>query len=127
MQAIVERKFRNGTSGGYVTADMFVVRLGVLIGIGASRAFTCSCSLFSPCDLIHLPTVFIGEVIDGGITSIQDDPWRSPVNRVRFKVLERFRGVPEDVKTVEIELQTVAWNVFADPILFRSTVPRGAK
>jgi hypothetical protein len=55
-----------------------------------------------------MPTVFIGEVIDGGVTSIRDDPWHSNVNHVRFRVLENFRGLPAKVQTVDVELTPTA-------------------
>ncbi len=58
--------------------------------------------------MLQLPTIFIGEVIDGGITSIREDPWSSSVNRVRFRVLENFRGLPPKTATVDVELWPIA-------------------
>jgi len=54
--------------------------------------------------MLQLPTIFIGEVIDGGITSIREDPWNSRVNHVRFRVLENFRGLAPNTVTVDVEL-----------------------
>jgi len=56
------------------------------------------------CELIQLPTIFIGEVIDGGVTSVREDPWHSNVNHVRFKVLESFRGLPSGTQTIDVQL-----------------------
>src|SRR6185437_6797615 len=50
------------------------------------------------------PTIFIGEVIEGGVTSIQDDPWYANVDHVRFRVLENFRGLPAGARTVDVRL-----------------------
>src|SRR4026207_580483 len=57
------------------------------------------------CDLIAYDTLFIGEVIDGGVPSLRVDPWHADVKRVRFKVLESFRGLPPATETVEVRLQ----------------------
>jgi hypothetical protein len=59
---------------------------------------------FDVCDLIHAETLFIGEVIEGGITSVRQDPWHTLVTRVRFRVIERFRGAPANGETVDLEL-----------------------
>ena len=65
-------------------------------------AFACSCRSLSFDEIVERPTLFVGEVIDGGIASIRDDPWHSPVTRVRFRVLERFRGVPKDTESIDL-------------------------
>ena len=70
----------------------------------ALPVLACECRRLSVCELIQMPTVFIGEVIDGGVTSIRDDPWHSNVNHVRFRVLENFRGLPPKAQTVDVEL-----------------------
>jgi hypothetical protein len=70
----------------------------------AIRALACECSMPSVCELIHRPTIFIGEVVAGGISSIREDPWRSNVKHVRFRVLENLRGLPAGTGTVDVEL-----------------------
>ena len=65
----------------------------------------CSCRSFDLCELLQRPTLFIGEVIDGGVPSLRDDPWYANVDRVRFKVLERFRGLPPGAETVDVEIR----------------------
>lgn len=70
----------------------------------AIPALACNCRRLDICDVVHAPVLFIGEVIDGGITSITQDPWRTNVNRVRFKVLENFRGLPSGTRTIDIGL-----------------------
>src|ERR1700733_8014103 len=71
-------------------------------------AFTCDCIRLSVCDLVQQPTVFIGEGIDGGITSIREHPWYSSVNHARFRVLENFRGLPAGTQTVDVALSPTA-------------------
>jgi hypothetical protein len=68
----------------------------------------CECRNFSVCELVQLPTVFIGEVVDGGVTSIRDDPWYSNVDHVRFKVLGNFRGLPRGTSVVDVVLSPTA-------------------
>jgi hypothetical protein len=78
-----------------------------IIGTLAAIAFpllACECRHLTVCELIQLPTIFVGEVIDGGVTSIRDDPWHSNVDHVRFKVLESFRGLPSGTQTVDVQL-----------------------
>jgi hypothetical protein len=72
--------------------------------VAALPLLACDCRRLTVCDLIDLPTIFIGEVIDGGVTSIRDDPWHSIVEHVRFKVTENFRGLPPGTKIVDVHL-----------------------
>lgn len=65
-------------------------------------AFACSCSELSLQDILARPVLFIGEVVDGGVPSIRDDPWHSSATFVVFRVRERFRGVRADTETVRI-------------------------
>lgn len=65
-------------------------------------AMACDCVQLSACAYVDSPTIFIGEVIDGGVTSIQDDPWYANVTHLRFKVLENFKGLPAGTETVDI-------------------------
>jgi hypothetical protein len=74
----------------------------------ALPVLACECRHLSVCELIQMPTVFIGEVIDGGVASIRDDPWYSNVNHVRFRVLESLRGLPANAQTVDVELTPTA-------------------
>ena len=68
----------------------------------AGPVLGCECRSWTVCELVQQPTIFIGEVIDGGVNSIRDDPWYSKANHVRFKVVESFRGVPKGTKIVDI-------------------------
>lgn len=57
------------------------------------------------CNALELsPVIFIGEVIDGGITSIRQDPVSADPKHVRFSVLENFRGIPAGTQTVDVQL-----------------------
>lgn len=64
----------------------------ILAGLAALPALGCECNPLTVCELIQRRTIFFGEVIDGGITSLREDPWRSDFGRVRLKVLESLRG-----------------------------------
>src|SRR5882762_8862730 len=79
--------------------------LRVLAIVFAYPLFACSCHHLTVCELISRPIVFIGEVIEGGVESLKDDPWYSSVSHVRFKVLENFRGLPAGTRTVDIEVR----------------------
>lgn len=52
----------------------------------------------------RMPVIFIGEVIDGGIAALTDDPWYSDIRHARFKVIEAFRGLPPRTQTVDVTL-----------------------
>src|SRR5690242_15669354 len=67
-------------------------------------ALACECVRLTACEIIRQPIVFIGEVIEGGIESLTDDPWYSSVDHVRFKVIENFRGLPRKASTVDLQL-----------------------
>jgi len=73
----------------------------------ALPAISCECARQTICDSLRSPTIFIGEVIDGGISSIQEDPWHSNVDHVRFKVLENFRGLPAGTQTVDLQVMAL--------------------
>jgi len=75
------------------------------LAVLAIPAIACECRHLTACEIVQLPTIFIGEVIEGGITSIRQDPWQTPVNHVRLKVIEIFRGLPANTKTVDMEIQ----------------------
>ena len=65
----------------------------------------CSCLEVSACQLIGDASVlFVGEVIGGGVESIREDPWYSRATHFRFRVIERFRGLPAAVETFEINV-----------------------
>ncbi len=66
------------------------------------------------CELIVRPTLFIGERVSGGITSLRQDPWNTDINYARFRVLESFRGLPADAKAVDIELRP--WPAMFSPV-----------
>ncbi|HTS50008.1 MAG TPA: carboxypeptidase-like regulatory domain-containing protein [Bryobacteraceae bacterium] len=83
------------------------MRLLLAFMVLASPAISCECARLTICDSLRLPTIFIGEVVDGGISSIRDDPWYSNVDHVRFKVLENYRGLPAGTETVDMELMPI--------------------
>ncbi len=83
-----------------------LLRSLILAGLAAGPALACDCTPMTVCELIQQPTIFIGEVIDGGITSLREDPWRSDFGRVRFKVLESLRGLPRGTRTVDVRLMS---------------------
>jgi len=80
----------------------------------ALPGLACSCSSVTICSLIENPTLFVGEVASGGITSLRQNPWNTTVNHVRFKVLESFRGLPRGVQAVDIELHP--WPGMCSPV-----------
>src|SRR5580658_566407 len=87
------------------------MRILVALAAMAVSVMACECRRLTVCELLQLPTIFIGEVIDGGIT-IQEDPWYASARRVRFKVLENFRGLPSDARTVDGTAGMCAANPF---------------
>jgi len=62
----------------------------------ASPALGCECRSFNFRDIIQRPVIFIGEVIDGGLTSIRQDPWYADIREVQFRVIGSFRGLPKN-------------------------------
>jgi hypothetical protein len=70
----------------------------------AQPVLACSCVRMTVCRLIVHPTLFIGQVVSGGITSLRQDPWNTDINYARFTVLESFRGLPTGTKAVDVEL-----------------------
>jgi hypothetical protein len=77
--------------------------LAILFSLAGS-AFGCECRSLTVCELVQQPTIFIGEAIEGGVTSIREDPWYSKSDHVRFRVVESFRGLPKDVKIVDMDV-----------------------
>lgn len=84
------------------------MRVLMILASVAFPALACECSHLTFCELIRQPTIFIGEVIDGGVASIREDPWHSSSTHVRFKVLENFRGLRSGTKTVDIQVPPTA-------------------
>src|SRR5579872_4831210 len=80
------------------------MRILLVLTAAILPAIACECVSQTICDVLRQPTLFIGEVIDGGITSIQEDPWHSIATLARFKVLANFRGLPAGSKTIDVEL-----------------------
>ena len=70
-------------------------------------AFGCECAEWTECELVQRPTIFIGQVIAGGVGSIREDPWYSPSNHVRFRVIETFRGLPKGIEFVDMSVTTL--------------------
>ena len=75
------------------------VRLLIAYSTVALPVLACSCRELTVCELMINPTLFIGEVVDGGITSLRQDPWNTYINYARFTVLESFRGLPREQGT----------------------------
>src|SRR5579872_2428099 len=71
-------------------------------------AFACECRKLTVCELLQRPTIFIGEVIDGGVRSLREDPWYSKSTHVRFRIVESFRGLPKDATTVDMDVSPTA-------------------
>lgn len=95
-----------------------MIRWLVAIALLFTPAFGCSCRSFTVCDMIRQPVVFIGEVIGGGITSIQQDPWNSDVSYAKFRVIESFRGLPAGTRTVDVKLNS--WKGRCSPVPYYS-------
>lgn len=85
-----------------------LLRLAFMLAASALSLYACECRMFTICELVKQPTIFIGEIIDGGITSIRQDPWYARVYHVRFRVLEIFRGLPANTQIVDVELMPIA-------------------
>src|SRR5579862_2596392 len=80
------------------------MRILSTLAVIALPVLACECHHLTVCELIQLPTIFIGEVIDGGVASVREDPYYSNADHVRFKVLESFRGLPSGTQTVDVQL-----------------------
>ncbi len=76
----------------------------LLIVLLSFPAFACECARISVCELVRFPVLFIGEVVNGGVSSIRDDPWHNNIQHVRFRVIENFRGLPKNAQMVDVEL-----------------------
>lgn len=64
----------------------------------------CSCRLLTICErLDHMPVIFLGEVVEGGVAP-EEDPWYSPARSARVRVVEAFRGVPKNTRELEVSL-----------------------
>lgn len=76
----------------------------LLFLVACAAAFGCQCRSFSVCSVIQRETVFIGEVIEGGVDSLREDPWYAGRRVVRFRILENLRGLPKASPTVDLEI-----------------------
>lgn len=90
--------------------------LAVLLGLNLP-VLACSCRSLEVCELQKQPVIFIGEVVDGGISSLKDDPWHSAVKHATFKVVESFRGLPPGTNTVDVKL--LLWPGMCSPIPYQ--------
>ncbi len=81
------------------------MRIAALLATTALPILACECVRLTVCDLLNSPTLFVGEVIDGGISSIHQDPWITDPKFVRFRVIESFRGLAPGTKTVDVKLE----------------------
>ena len=72
--------------------------------IFAGCAVGCECTNTSVCEVLERATVFTGEVIEGGVDSLREDPWHAKHRVVRFRILESFRGIPKGASTVDVEI-----------------------
>lgn len=80
------------------------MRVLILALVFSVPLVACECAQLTPCWMAERPVIFIGEVIDGGVTSLKEDPWYSDAEHVRFRVIEAFRGVPAGTETIEVLL-----------------------
>jgi hypothetical protein len=80
---------------------MWSVRIALALGVPLAA---CSCIELGFDALVQNRVIFIGEVIEGGIQSTREDPWYSESTHVRFRVLERFRGVKADTETLDMQV-----------------------
>lgn len=91
------------------------MRTSTLVFVLCARLFACDCTKLSVCYIVdQAPVIFIGEVIDGGVASLAEDPWYSDAKHARFRVIEAFRGLSPDTKTVDVELRL--WAGMCSPI-----------
>jgi hypothetical protein len=60
--------------------------MSVAMLMNSPSGFSCSCGSRTVCELVQSPVIFIGEVVEGGITSIQRDPWNDIIRRVRLNL-----------------------------------------
>jgi hypothetical protein len=90
----------------------------IFVIVSNINAMACSCSKTTICDLIHAPILFVGEVIDGGITSIRQDPWYFSSGLVRFRIVEYFRGVSKNQETVDINISQIPGMCSPNPYHF---------
>jgi len=81
------------------------MRILLIALFAAAEANACSCRMPDIFELLQAKTLFIGEVIDGGIVSVRDDPWYADVTSARLSVVKSFRGIPKALKTVDIKLR----------------------
>jgi hypothetical protein len=83
-----------------------------MVSVLAAPGIACECKVPTACELVARRTIFIGEVIEGGLQSLREDPWSNNVTRARFRVIENFKGLLPATKTVDVKLQP-AHDMFA--------------
>src|SRR5258708_39571009 len=94
---------------------MGFMRTFALVFALSARLFACGCTKVPVCSIVdQSPVIFIGEVIDGGIATLADDPRYSDAKYARFKVIEAFRGLSPETKTIDVELHL--WAGMCSPI-----------
>jgi|WetSurSiteA1Bulk_404760.scaffolds.fasta_scaffold126676_2 hypothetical protein len=84
--------------------DMGIMAFLMIMVILPAPVLACSCGETTICDLIQAPTIFIGEVIDGEIAFLRQNPWDLSGHQVRLKVLEHFRWLSKTQQTVDINI-----------------------
>ena len=50
-----------------------------------------------------MPVILLAEVLEGGVAP-GEDPWRSKAPSARLKVIEAFRGIPNGIQEIDINL-----------------------
>ncbi len=89
----------------------------VLIALLPNAATACECFVPDICQRIEsTPVIFLGETVAGGLEREQD-AWRGTADFARLRVIERFRGVAEDVDEVEVSL--FFWQGMCAPMPYR--------
>lgn len=73
--------------------------------IAADHLSACSCRLANLCERAgNASVIFVGQLLDGGFESPETDPWSGLASTARFRVVERFRGLPGGLEEVEVDL-----------------------
>lgn len=83
----------------------YMPALAMLGLLAAKHLAACSCEQVTVCESAEFaPVIFVGELIEGGFESPNQDKWSGLASTARFKVVERFRGLSRKAKEVKVEL-----------------------
>jgi len=79
------------------------MRTLIAFALATLPVLACDCMQLTVCEILQRPTLFIGQVVEGGLT-LREDPWFASARTVRFKVLTAFRGLPPRAETVDVQI-----------------------